>query len=142
MSAVIAGNKVKIHYTGTFDDGEVFDSSRDAEPLEFEVGAGQVIPGFDQAVIGMQVGEKKQVRLPEEEAYGPYNQEMVFDADPNQFDEGLIPEVGQQFQTTMEDGTPLLLRVKSVEDGKVMLDANHPMAGKTLNFDLEVIAIV
>ncbi len=141
MSAVIAGNKVKIHYTGTFDDGEVFDSSRDAEPLEFEVGAGQVIPGFDNAVVGMKVGETKQVRVQEEEAYGPYNQEMVFDADPDQFDEGLIPEAGQQFQTTMEDGTPLLLTVKSVEDGKVMLDANHPMAGKTLNFDLEVVAI-
>lgn len=141
MSAVIAGNKVKIHYTGTFDDGEVFDSSRDAEPLEFEVGAGQVIPGFDSAVVGMVVGETKQVRLQEEEAYGPYNQEMVFDADPNQFDEGLIPEAGQQFQTAMEDGTPLLLTIKSVVDGKVMLDANHPMAGKTLNFDLEVIAI-
>ncbi|MCD6582349.1 MAG: peptidylprolyl isomerase [Desulfuromusa sp.] len=141
MSAVIAGNKVKIHYTGTFDNGEVFDSSRDAAPLEFEVGAGQVIPGFDNAVVGMKVGETKQVRLQDEEAYGPYNHEMVFDADPDQFDEGLIPEAGQQFQTAMEDGTPLLLTVKSVEDGKVMLDANHPMAGKTLNFDLEVVAI-
>ena len=142
MSAVIAGNKVKIHYTGTFDDGEVFDSSRDAEPLAFEVSAGEVIPGFDNAVLGMNVGETKQVRLPEEEAYGPYNQEMVFDADPDQFEEGLTPEIGQQFQTEMEDGTPLLLTVKSVEDGKVILDANHPMAGKTLNFDLEVVEIL
>ena len=141
MSAVIVGNKVKIHYTGTFDGGEVFDSSRDNEPLEFEVGAGQVIPGFDNAVTGMKVGETKQVRLPEEEAYGPYNQEMVFDADPDQFEEGLIPEVGQQFQTQLEDETPLLLTVKSVEEGKVVLDANHPMAGKTLNFDLEVVEI-
>ncbi|MEA3363783.1 MAG: peptidylprolyl isomerase [Thermodesulfobacteriota bacterium] len=142
MSAVISGNKVKIHYTGTFDDGEVFDSSREAEPLEFEVGAGHVIPGFDNAVVGMKVGETKQVRLPEEEAYGPYNQEMVFDADPDQFEDGLIPEVGQQFQTQLEDETPLLLTVKSVKDGKIVLDANHPMAGKTLNFDLEVIEIV
>ena len=141
MSAVIAGNKVKIHYTGTFDDGEIFDSSREADPLEFEVGAGQVIPGFDNAVVGMKVGETKQVRLPENEAYGPYNQEMVFDAEPDQFEEGLIPEVGQQFQTQLEDETPLLLTVKSVKDGKVVLDANHPMAGKTLNFDLEVISI-
>jgi len=142
MSAVIVGNRVKIHYTGTFDDGEVFDSSREADPLEFEVGTGQVIPGFDNAVVGMKVGETKQVRLPENEAYGPYNQEMVFDAAPDQFEEGLIPEVGQQFQTTMEDETPLLLTVKSVEDGKIVLDANHPMAGKTLNFDLEVVEIV
>jgi len=141
MAMVVTGNKVKIHYTGTFDDGEVFDTSREAEPLEFEVGSGQVIPGFDNAVIGMKIGEKKQVRVPEEEAYGPYNQEMVFDADPNQFEEGLNPEVGQQFQTEMEDGTPLLLTVKSVDDGKILLDANHPMAGKTLNFDLEVVEI-
>ena len=142
MSAVIVGNKVKIHYTGTFDDGEVFDSSRDAEPLAFEVGTEQVISGFDNAVVGMKVGETKKVRLSENEAYGPYNEEMVFDAEPGQFEEGLIPEVGQQFQTQLEDETPLLLTVKSVEGGKVVLDANHPMAGKTLNFDLEVIEIV
>lgn len=142
MSTVIVGNTVKIHYTGTFDGGEVFDSSRETEPLEFEVGAGQVIPGFDNAVIGMSVGEAKQVRLLEDEAYGPYNQEMVFDADPDQFEEGLTPEIGQQFQTEMEDGTPLLLTVKSAEDGKIVLDANHPMAGKVLNFDLEVVEIV
>ncbi|SEA00240.1 FKBP-type peptidyl-prolyl cis-trans isomerase 2 [Desulfuromusa kysingii] len=141
MSAVVVGKKVKIHYTGTFDDGEVFDTSREAEPLEFEVGTGQVIPGFDLAVIGMKVGEQKQVRLPEEQAYGPYNQEMVFDADPNQFEDGLTPEVGQQFQTQLEDGTPLLLTVKSAEEGKIVLDANHPMAGKALNFDLEVVEI-
>ena len=142
MSVVAAGNKVKIHYTGTFDDGEVFDSSRKVEPLEFEVGTGQVIPGFDNAVVGMAVGEKKQVRLLEDEAYGPYNPEMVFDADPEQFEEGLVLEVGQQFQTQMEDGTPLLLTVKSVEGEKITLDANHPMAGKVLNFDLEVVEIV
>ncbi len=141
MTAVAAGNKIKVHYTGTLDDGEVFDSSREAEPLEFEVGAGQVIPGFDQAVVGMQVGESKQVRIPEDEAYGPYNDSMVFDADPSQFEEGLSPQVGQQFQTQMQDGTPLLLTVKSIEDGKIMLDANHPMAGKALNFDLEVVEI-
>ena len=141
MSAVVAGKKVKIHYTGTFDDGEVFDTSRETEPLEFEVGSGQVIAGFDNAVMGMKVGEQKQVRLPEDEAYGPYNQEMVFDADPNQFADGLTPEIGQQFQTEMEDGTPLLLTVKSAADGKIVLDANHPMAGKALNFDLEVVEI-
>jgi len=141
MSVVATGNKVKIHYTGTFDDGEVFDSSREVEPLEFEVGAGQVIPGFDNAVLGMKVGETKKVRLLEDEAYGPYNSEMVFDADPSQFEEGMTLEVGQQFQTQMEDGTPLLLTVKEVEGEKITLDANHPMAGKVLNFDLEVVAI-
>ncbi len=86
--------------------------------------------------------EANQVRLLEDEAYGSYNQEMVFDADPDQFEEGLTPEIGQQFQTEMEDGTPLLLTVKSTEAGKIVLDANHPMAGKVLNFDLELMVIV
>lgn len=142
MTAVATGSKIKVHYTGTFDDGEVFDSSRQAQqPFEFEVGSGQVIPGFDDAVVGMKAGETKQVRLTEDEAYGPYNQEMVFDADPNQFEDGLSPEVGQQFQTQMQDGTPLLLTVKAVSDDKITLDANHPMAGKALNFDLEVVEV-
>lgn len=142
MTAVATGSRIKVHYTGTFDDGEVFDSSRQAqEPFEFEVGAGQVIPGFENALVGMKAGEIKQVRLTEDEAYGPYNQEMVFDADPNQFEEGLSPEVGQQFQTQMQDGTPLLLTVKAVSEEKITLDANHPMAGKALNFDLEVIEV-
>ncbi len=135
------GKKVKVHYTGTFDDGQVFDSSREAQPLEFEVGAGQVIPGFDQAVVGMGVGESKQVRIPEDEAYGPYNPEMVFDADHSQFEEGMNPQVGQQFQTQMQDGTPMMLTVREVSEEKVVLDANHPMAGKTLNFDIEVVEI-
>lgn len=141
MTAAATGRKIKVHYTGTFDDGEVFDSSRQAQPFEFEVGTGQVIPGFDNAVVGMKAGETKQVRLTEEDAYGPYNQEMVFDADPNQFEEGMSPEVGQQFQTQMQDGTPLLLTVKAVSDDKITLDANHPMAGKALNFDLEVVEV-
>lgn len=141
MTAVATGSKIKVHYTGTFDDGEVFDSSRQAQPFEFEVGTGQVIPGFDNAVVGMKAGETKQVRLTGEDAYGPYNQEMVFDADPNQFEEGMSPEVGQQFQTQMQDGTPLLLTVKAVSDDKITLDANHPMAGKALNFDLEVVEV-
>lgn len=142
MTVVAVGNKVKLHYTGTFDDGEVFDSSRDSDPFEFEVGAGQVIPGFDNAVVGMKIGESKKIRLEEDEAYGPYSDDMVFDADPDQFEEGLSPEVGQSFQTQMEDGTPLILTVVSINDDKIKLDANHPMAGKVLNFDLELVEIV
>ncbi len=141
MTTVSTGSKVKIHYTGKFDDGEIFDSSKGGSPLAFEVGTGQVISGFDQAVIGMQVGETKEVHLQEDEAYGPYNQEMVFPASPDQFEDGLIPEIGQQFQTEMEDGTPLLLTVKSAQNDEIILDANHPMAGKALNFHLEVISI-
>jgi len=137
-----AGNKVKVHYTGTFDDGEVFDSSRETDPLEFELGAGQVIPGFDQAITGMEVGETKKVRIPEDEAYGPYNPEMVFTTDQSQFDESVNPEVGQQFQAETPDGQPLFLVVKEVDGDKIVMDANHPMAGKDLNFELELVEIV
>ncbi len=141
MTAVAEGTKVKVHYTGTFDDGEVFDSSRQADPLAFEVGAGEVIPGFEQAVVGMQVGDNKKIRLEEDEAYGPYNEEMIINADPSQFDEGLDPQVGQQFQTQTQDGTPLLLTVIDKDEEKIKLDANHPMAGKALNFDLEIVEV-
>jgi len=140
MSAV-AGSKVKVHYTGTFDDGEVFDSSRERDPMEFEVGAREVIPGFDDALIGMTVGESKQVRIPEEEAYGSYNPEMVMDVAPDQFEEGMKVEIGQQFQVEMGEA-PVVLTVKEVHEDKIMLDANHPMAGKTLNFDIELVEII
>lgn len=140
--AVEEGNKVKVHYTGTFDDGEVFDSSRQTDPLEFEVGAGQVIPGFDRAVQGMSVGETKNVRIPEADAYGPYNPDMVFKTDHSQFAEGVTPEVGQQFQAETPDGQPLFLMVKSISDDEILMDANHPMAGKDLNFELELIEIL
>ncbi|HEX9778300.1 MAG TPA: peptidylprolyl isomerase [Geopsychrobacteraceae bacterium] len=141
MSAA-AGSKVKVHYTGTFDDGEVFDSSREREPMEFEVGAQQVIPGFDQALVGMKTGESKSVRIPEEEAYGPYNPEMVMEVAPDQFEAGMKVEIGQQFQVEMGEGNPVVLMVKDVRDDKVVLDANHPMAGKTLNFEIELVEIV
>jgi len=140
MSAA-AGSKVKVHYTGTFDDGEVFDSSRERDPMEFEVGAQQVIPGFDQALIGMEIGESKQVKIPEDEAYGPYNPEMIMEVAPDQFEEGMKVEVGQQFQVEMGEGNEVVLMVKEVLDDKVVLDANHPMAGKTLNFDIELLEI-
>lgn len=142
MSAAVEGNKVKVHYTGTFDDGETFDSSQGQDPLEFEVGGGQVIPGFEQAVVGMKVGESKKVRVPETEAYGPHNPEMVIESDMAQFEEGLNPQVGQQFQTEMDDGQPVLLTVIEVEGDKVTMDANHPMAGKDLNFEIELVEIV
>lgn len=140
--AAEAGKKVKVHYTGTLDDGQVFDSSREKQPLEFELGAGQVIPGFDQAVTGMEIGESKKVTIPEAEAYGPYNQEMVFTTDKSQFDEGVEPQVGQQFQAQTPDGQPLFLVVKEITDEGIVMDANHPMAGKDLTFELELMEIL
>ena len=140
--AVAVGNKVKVQYTGTFDDGEIFDSSPENEPLEFKTGANQVIPGFDQAVQAMTVGETKKVRIAAKDAYGTYNPEMVFKTDPSQFSDETLPVVGQQFRTKGAEGQPLFLTVKSISEGEIEMDANHPLAGKDLNFDLELIEVL
>ncbi|KIH78035.1 FKBP-type peptidyl-prolyl cis-trans isomerase 2 [Geoalkalibacter ferrihydriticus] len=139
MAPVKSGDTAKVHYTGTLDDGTVFDSSRERDPLEFQVGAGQLIEGFDQAVVGMTPGETKKVKIPAEKAYGPHRTEMVIDVDKKQFPEGLNPEVGQQLQTQDNQGQPLIVTVIDIEDDKVTLDANHPLAGKDLNFELELV---
>ena len=135
------GNTAKVHYTGTLADGTVFDSSRKREPLEFTLGGGQVIPGFDQAVTGMAVGETKTVTIPVENAYGPRRDEMMFEVARSQFPEGLNPEKGQQLQTQTGEGHPLLVTVAEVQEEKVTLDANHPLAGKDLTFEIELVEV-
>jgi FKBP-type peptidyl-prolyl cis-trans isomerase 2 len=141
MAQVKSGEKAKVHYTGTLEDGTVFDSSREREPLEFEVGAGQLIEGFDQAVDGMTVGETKNVKIPAEKAYGPHRPDLVIEVDKTQFPEGLNPEVGQQLQTQDNQGQPLIVSVAAIDDDKVTLDANHPLAGKDLNFEIELVEV-
>lgn len=139
MSKVENGNTVKVHYTGTFEDGQVFDSSvQRNEPITFTVGGKQVIPGFENAIIGMTVGESKKVTLVPEEAYGNIITEMVQEV-PKQF----VPEtvtVGEMLTTETEQG-PFNVVVKEVKEETVVLDGNHPMAGKTLVFELEVVEI-
>lgn len=139
MSKVENGNTVKVHYTGTFEDGQVFDSSvQRNEPITFTVGGKQVIPGFENAIIGMAIGESKKVTLAPEEAYGNIITEMVQEV-PKQF----VPEtvtVGEMLTTETEQG-PFNVIVKEVKDETVVLDGNHPMAGKTLVFELEVVEI-
>ncbi len=142
MSEVKTGDTVRIHYTGTLEDGSVFDSSRDREPLEFTVGSGQIIPGLDQAMPGMQVGEEKTVAIPCEQAYGPHDpngrQTIPRDQIP-----GHIPlEVGTPLQMQLPDGRQMAVTVADVSDSEVVLDANHPLAGKTLTFDVEMVEIV
>jgi len=135
------GNTAKVHYTGKLTDGTVFDSSRDREPLEFTLGGGQIIPGFDEAVSGMAVGESKTVTIPSEKAYGPHREEMVFQVDRSQFPEGLNPEPGQQLKTETGEGHPLLVTVTEVAEDKVTLDANHPLSGKELTFEIELMEV-
>lgn len=141
MSKAKNDDKIKVHYTGTLEDGTVFDSSREREPLEFTVGGGEMIKGFDDAVVGMAVGESKKFTILAADAYGERRDEMVFDVERSQLPEGMEPEVGQHLQTEAEGGHPVILEIVSIEDEKVTLDGNHPLAGKDLNFDIEVMEI-
>ncbi|KAA3642438.1 MAG: peptidylprolyl isomerase [Bacteroidetes bacterium] len=142
MSIASKGNTVKVHYTGTLTDETVFDSSREREPIQFTVGAGQMIKGFDSAVEGMKVGESKKVKIASEEAYGPKNPEALFNVPKNQLPEGMEPQVGMQLEATQEDGRSQLLVVAEVHETEVTLDANHPLAGKDLVFDIELMEVV
>jgi FKBP-type peptidyl-prolyl cis-trans isomerase 2 len=125
-----------------FEDGTVFDTSADRDPLEFTIGRGQLIPGFEQAVIGMSPGESKTVNIPAGEAYGQHNAEMLTEVDRSQFPDDLNPEVGQQLQLNRPDGQTVVVTVASVSESTVTLDANHPLAGKDLIFDIQLVAIL
>ncbi len=142
MATAEKGNKVKIHYKGTLEDGTVFDSSEGREPLQFTIGSGEVIVGFDEAVTGMAPGEKKKVLIPVEKAYGPRNDEMVISAPRTHIPADINPEVGQKLQMGGPNGELILVRVVEVTDSEVKLDANPPLAGKDLNFDIELVEIV
>jgi peptidylprolyl isomerase len=140
MEQAKSGDTVRIHYKGTLEDGTVFDSSQGREPLEFTLGTGQVIPGFEQAVQGMTPGDKKAVTIPSEEAYGPRRDEQVMTVNRGDFPPHIEPEVGQQLQLQQGDQS-MVVRVAEVSDSQVKLDANHPLAGQDLTFELELVEI-
>ena len=135
------GDTVKVHYTGSLEDGTVFDTSLEREPLEFTLGQGQLIPGFEQAVIGMKIGESKTVTIPAEQAYGPYNNELISVIDRDNLPEGLDPEVGQQLQAQQPDGQTIIVTIIEVSETSITVDANHLLAGKDLTFEIELIEI-
>ena len=141
MSEVKKGDKVKVHYTGKLNDGSVFDSSANREPLEFEVGAGMMIAGFDSAVSGMKVGDKKVAEIPAAEAYGEKNDEMVVSVPKAQLPPDLKPEIGQQLSMQQPNGQAIPVVVTNVEEETIEIDANHPLAGKDLIFDIELVEI-
>ena len=141
MAQASKGDTVKVHYTGTLDDGTEFDSSRGRDPLEFTVGGGQMIPGFDAGVDGMSVGESKKVKIPSDQAYGPRHDEMVISVPRDEFPPDASPAVGDQFQMRHETGQVIVVTVADVSDANVTLDANHPLAGEDLNFDIELVEI-
>ena len=141
MASLKTGDTVKVHYTGTLDDGRVFDTSREREPLLFKVGEGQIIPGFEQGVVGMEEGETRDIEVDPEDAYGPRREELVLEVPTGEFPEHITPEVGMQLQIKQQDGTPFGVVVTDVADEAVTLDANHPLAGQTLYFQVELVEI-
>lgn len=143
MSTVENGNTIQVEYEGRLEDGTVFDSSKNhGQPLEFLVGSGQIIKGFDTAVIGMNIGEEKEITIPPEEAYGQYQEDLVRDLPRNSFPDGQEVKTGMVFMMNLEDGRQIPVRISNVTDDAVTIDLNPPLAGKTLIFKIKLVAIV
>jgi FKBP-type peptidyl-prolyl cis-trans isomerase 2 len=142
MEQAKQGDTVKVHYKGTLEDGTVFDSSLERDPLVFTLGAGRVISGFDEAVRGMHEGESKAARVPAEKAYGQHRDDMVLDVSREDIPADIELQPGQQLQLQQENAQPVPVMVTDVSDEAVTLDANHPLAGKNLMFELELLEIV
>ena len=136
------GDTVRIHYTGTLDDGTQFDSSADREPIEFTLGSKSVIPGFEAGVTGMQVGEQKSIHIPAEEAYGQRNENLVEEVPLQQFPEDMQLQVGMHLQAQSPNGESFNVVVTALGDESATLDGNHPLAGEALNFELELVEIL
>lgn len=141
MAQAKFGDTVKVHYTGRLEDGTVFDSSLSGDPLEFTIGEGMIIPGFEQAVVGMSPGDSKTEHIPVDQAYGPHREEMVVVVDRAQMPQELEPEVGQQLQIQQPTGQAIPVIVTDVSTAEVTLDANHPLAGEDLTFDIQLVEI-
>ena len=135
------GDTVRVHYTGTLEDGTTFYTSVGREPLEFTLGEGKMIPGFEKAVYGLQVGKSKTVTIPAEEAYGPHRDDLVVVVERDQLPAGLDPKVDQQLQMQQTDGRTAVVIVTDVSETTITIDANHPLAGKDLTFEIELVEI-
>lgn len=141
MAEARQGDTVSIHYTGRLDDGTVFDSSQDRDPLRFTLGEGRVIPGFEEAVAGMEPGEKKTATIPPEQAYGPRRDELVLQVPREQVPDEMEPEPGQRLRMQSPDGNTFDVVVVEAGPEAVVLDANHPLAGRDLTFDIELVEV-
>ena len=142
MSEVKTGDTVQVHYTGKLETGEQFDSSRERDPLQFTLGNGELIPGFENAVIGMKVGDEKTVRIPSNEEYGPYMEEMKMVIDRAKMPEDLELKIGLNLTLRGSDERKLNVKIVDVAENTVTMDANHPLAGKDLLFDIELVKIL
>jgi len=141
MQQVKKGDTVKVHYHGKLTNGTTFDSSAGREPLEFEVGSGMVIPGFDDGVTGMVIGDKKTIHIPADQAYGQKEEHMIMEFPRDRFPADMVPEVGMQLNMSNGSGQNFPVVITEVREAVVVLDANHPLAGEDLIFDLELVSI-
>lgn len=143
MQTAKKGDKVKVHYHGRLTDGTTFDSSEGRDPLAFEIGSGQVIPGFDEGVTGLSVGEKKTVHIPADQAYGAASEQNIVEFPKTQFPADMLPQlqIGMTLQMGNDQGQAFPVIVKDIKEDTVVLDANHPLAGKDLIFDIELVDI-
>lgn len=141
MAQAKSGDTVTVHYTGKLEDGTVFDSSSDREPIQFAIGEGNLIPGFEQAVVGMSPGEAKTEMIPAEQAYGRHFEEMVLVVDRQQIPPDMPIDIGTQLQIRQETGDMIPVIITDVTESEVTLDANHPLAGEDLTFEIELVDI-
>jgi|SRR6476469_10408578 len=141
MQQAKKGDTVKVHYHGRLTDGTTFDSSEGRQPLEFEVGSGMVINGFDNGVIGMTKGEKKTINIPVEDAYGAKQEDLFMEFPKDRFPDNMVPEIGMQLNMSNSQGQNFPVVIAEVKDETVILDANHPLAGQELVFDIELVEI-
>ena len=141
MSQVKKDDTVKVHYTGKLASGEVFDSSLERDPMEFTVGSGQLIPGFENGIIDMKVNEKKTITIPSSEAYGEPRKELIQEVPKDRLPEEIKPEVGMGLVSKTPEGQEIQLVVKEVNDDNIVVDGNHPLAGQELTFEIEVVGI-
>ncbi|HET8866295.1 MAG TPA: peptidylprolyl isomerase [Gracilimonas sp.] len=142
MSKVKDGDTVKVHYTGKLEDGSVFDTSESRDPLEITLGEGKLIPGFEKAVVGLAVGDTTTANIESAEAYGDRREDLELSIERDQLPEDIQPEVGMQLQLNQPNGQPVPVQITKVEDENITIDANHPLAGKDLTFDIELVEIV
>jgi FKBP-type peptidyl-prolyl cis-trans isomerase 2 len=138
MSTAKTGDTVKVHYTGRLDDDTVFDTSRGKSPLQLTIGEGNLIKGFEKGLIGMEVGEKKNLVIPPEEAYGQNDEKLTTKVSRSHLPDSVQPAIGMQLQVKQKDGSIFMVWITGMDEETVTLDANHPLAGKTLNFDVEL----
>ncbi len=141
MSQARNGDTVQVHYTGRLKNGQVFANSRDGEPLELTIGSGGLIPGLENGIVGMEVGETRAITVAPEEAYGPRHEELLVHVNKSEFPEDLAPAIGEQLQIRQTGGDPIRVTVADMDEDTITLDANHPLAGYTLTFNILLVAV-